>query len=164
MTMNTCRAMAVAVSCGALYLPAAVAQTPLQPHIHFIWMGGNDCPPCVAWRRVELPKLQASPEFKAMQFSYVAKVISSSVPPTLFLPAEVEPYKEQLDDASTRRTGSPQAALVVNGVVHDYFFGTRTAEQIEDMVQAVRSGKAGDYPFPRCLRVSKRGRDCDKPA
>ena len=55
-------------------------------------------------------------------------------------------------------------ATVVNGVVHDYFFGTRTAEQIEDMVQAVRTGRPGDYPFPRCLKVAKTGRACDKPA
>ena len=28
--------------------------------VQLVWMGGNDCPPCVAWRRDELPKLQAS--------------------------------------------------------------------------------------------------------
>ena len=118
--MNVTSSIAVAACC-AVQLSVAHAQTSQEPRIHFIWMGGNDCPPCVVWRRVELPKLQASPEFKAMQFSYVAKVIASSVPPKLFLPAEVEPYKELLDDASNRRTGSPQAALMVNGLVHDYF-------------------------------------------
>lgn len=147
------------------FAPWAQAQTAgAAPHIHFIWMGGNDCPPCVRWRREELPKLQASPEYKHMRFSYVSKVVSSAVPPTLFLPSEVEVFKDQLDEASNRRTGSPQAALMVNGVVHDYFFGTRTAEQIADMVEAVRMGKPGDYPFPRCLKVAKRGRDCEKPA
>lgn len=134
------------------------------PAVHFIWMGGDDCPPCVRWRKEELPKLQASPEFKHMRFSYVRKVVASSVPPTLFLPDEVSPLKDLLDEASNRRVGSPQAALVVNGVVHDYFFGTRTAEQIEDMVQSVRTGRPGDYPFPRCLKVAKTGRACEKPA
>ena len=119
--------------------PLAMAQTaPAQPDIHLIWMGGDDCPPCVRWRKEELPKLQASPAFNQMRFSYVRKVIGSAVPPTLFLPDEVVPYKDQLDEASNRRIGSPQAALMVNGVVHDYFFGTRSAEQITDMVEAVR--------------------------
>jgi hypothetical protein len=155
-------ALGVWVACGA---PLAQAQSVAKaPEIHFIWMGGNDCPPCVRWRREELPKLQASPEFAHMRFTYVTKQVSSAVPPALFLPADVEPYKDQLDEASNRRTGSPQAALLVNGVVHDYFFGTRTAEQIEDMVQAVRTHGPGDYPFTRCLKVAKRGRDCEKPA
>jgi hypothetical protein len=142
----------------------AHAQTPAATQIHFIWMGGDDCPPCVRWRKEELPKLQASPEFKHMRFSYVSKVIGSAVPPKLFLPDEVDPYKDQLDEASNRRIGSPQAALMVNGVVHDYFFGTRTADQITDMVEAVRTGRPADYPFPRCLKVAKTGRTCDKPA
>lgn len=151
------------VACAVLGTPWAMAQSQ-TPDIHFIWMGGNDCPPCVVWRRLELPKLQASPEFKAMRFSYVNKVIGSAVPPRLFLPAEVVPYKDLLDEASGRRVGSPQAALMVNGVVHDYFFGTRTAEEIEAMVQAVRTGQPAEHPFHRCLRVSAQGRGCDRPA
>ena len=155
--------LACAVLCAGL-AGAVQAQTPAVPQIHFIWMGGDDCPPCVRWRKEELPKLQASPEFKQMRFSYVRKVIGSAVPPTLFLPDEVDPYKDQLDEASNRRIGSPQAALMVNGVVHDYFFGTRTADQITDMVEAVRTGRPADYPFPRCLKVAKTGRTCEKPA
>lgn len=149
---------------GFGWMGTAHAQATQAPSIHFIWMGGDDCPPCVRWRKEELPKLQASPEFRHMRFSYVRKVIASAVPPTLFLPDEVAVYKDQLDEASSRRVGSPQAALMVNGVVHDYFFGTRSAEQIADMVEAVRTGRPGDYPFPRCLKVSKSGRACDKPA
>lgn len=159
-----CFVFAAMLACAVVDAPVAQAQSPAPPAIHFIWMGGNDCPPCVAWRRGELPKLLASPEFKHMRFSYVNKVIGSAVPPRLFLPAEVEPYKDLLDEASGRRVGSPQAALVVNGVVHDYFFGTRTAEEIEDMVRSVRTGKPGEYPFHRCLKVAKTGRDCLKPA
>ncbi len=159
-----CAVLLSALLSGCL-VPITWAQTvEPAPQIHFIWMGGNDCPPCVLWRREELPKLQASLEFGHMRFSYVNKVIASSVPPTFFLPSEVALFKDQLDEASNRRAGSPQGALVVNGVVHDYFFGTRTAEQIADMVKAVRTGTPGEYPFPRCLKVTKRGRDCEKPA
>jgi hypothetical protein len=125
-------------------------------------MGGNDCPPCVRWRRDEMPKLQAAAEFQSVRFSYVNKAIRSPVPPLEVLPEEVRPYKDMLDEASNRRTGSPQAALLVNGKVHDYFFGTRTAEHILEMVHAVRHGTT--YPFPRCLKVTVRGKGCEQPA
>ena len=141
-------------------LSGAVAQT--EPAIHFIWMGGNDCPPCVRWRRDEMPKLQAAPEFRSVRFSYVDKAIRSPVPPLDVLPEEVRPYKDQLDEASNRRVGSPQAALLVNGKVYDYFFGTRTAEHILEMVHAVRHGTT--YPFTRCLKVTVRGKGCEVPA
>ncbi len=155
-------AVILATVCGAVQ-PAA-AQPPAAPAIHFIWMGSHDCPPCIVWQRNELPKLQASPDFKAIRFSYVEKAIRAPVPPKALLPAEVQPFKALLDEASGGRTGSPQGALIVNGVMHDYFFGTRTAEQIEEMIQSVRNGKPAEYPFYRCLKVAPRGRDCDKPA
>lgn len=165
--MRFLRVAGFALVCAAAWAGAATAaqaQTAVPPQIHFIWMGDDDCPPCVRWRKEELPRLQASPEFKHMRFSHVRKVIASSVPPTGLLPDEVVPYKDQLDHASNRRVGSPQAALVVNGVVHDYFFGTRTAEQIAEMVEAVRTGQPSHYPFTRCLKVAKKGRECETPA
>lgn len=157
-------AVILATVCGAVQPAAAQAQPPAAPAIHFIWMGSHDCPPCVVWQRNELPKLQASPDFKAIRFFYVEKAIRAPVPPTALLPAEIQPFKALLDEASGGRTGSPQGALIVNGVMHDYFFGTRTAEQIEEMIQSVRNGKPAEYPFHRCLKVAPRGRDCDKPA
>ena len=162
---QTAAAITLAALSGAMQ--PATAQTPppaSAPAIHFIWMGSHDCPPCIVWQRNELPKLQASPDFKAIRFSYVEKDIRSPVPPKALLPAEVQPFKALLDEASGGRSGSPQGALIVNGVMHDYFFGTRTAEQIEEMIQSVRNGKPAEYPFYRCLKVAPRGRDCDKPA
>jgi hypothetical protein len=143
---------------------SAAAQTPVPaqeqgtevvvPQVHFIWMGGNDCPPCVEWRRTELPKLQQMPEFRQIQFSYVVKVIRSTVPPAIFLPAEVRPLKARLDEASGGLGGSPQAALVVNGEVYDYFQGTRTADQLRSMIVAARTG--APYPGQRCLKLAAR--------
>lgn len=50
----------------ALWAPVALAQAaPPQPDIHLIWMGGDDCPPCKAWRTTELPQLLAAPGSKA---------------------------------------------------------------------------------------------------
>lgn len=150
------RALAAA---GAFVALACPAQTRVAPAVHIVWMGGSDCPPCEAWRRDELPKLKASAEFKPITFSYVTKVIRSSVPSSLFLPAEVRPYKDKLDYASSMRTGSPQVAILVNGEVFDYFHGTRSADEMVQMLTAIRLDNT--YPFSRCVKVSKSWRQCE---
>ena len=131
-------------------------------NIRMVVMGGNDCPPCVAWRGLELPKLQQTTAFKAIRFSYVEKTIKSPVPSSIFLPDEVKPYKEKLDDASSGRIGSPQVAIIVNGEIYDYYFGTRTADEVEQMILAIKDG--GKYPFQRCLKLDRATRKCVVPA
>ena len=126
----------------------------------FVWMGGNDCPPCRAWRGVELPKLRTSDEFRAIRFVYVIKTITQAVPPAMFLPDEVKPFKTVLDAASGGGPGSPQAALLVDGQVYDYFFGVRSADDVEKMLRAIRTGTP--YPFRRCERMSSLGRGCER--
>jgi hypothetical protein len=159
--MNLLRALAI-MTCPVLAASGAWAQGPTTPpSVHLIWMGGNDCPPCVAWRQTELPKLQASSEFGAIRFSYVVKTIKSPVPPSLLLPSEVKPYKDKLDFASSGRHGSPQAALMVSGEVYDYFHNARTAEDIERMLSAIRTG--GPYPFQRCIKASRQWGQCEVP-
>lgn len=129
------------------------------PKIHLVWMGGEDCPPCVAWRRFELPKLRQSGEFQRIDFTYVIKGIGSPVPPRIFLPDEIKKYKEILDVAGAGRRGSPQVAVIVNGLVYDYFYGTRSAEDIEKMLLAIRTNVV--YPFKRCLRPYPNSWSCE---
>jgi hypothetical protein len=88
--------------------------------IRFIHMGGNDCPPCVAWRGLEFPKLEKMPVFQTIQNSYVVKTIKSPIPAEVFLPAEVKPLKARLERASAGRAGSPHQMLLVDGEVYDY--------------------------------------------
>lgn len=151
------------VGCVVVAFPVATkAQTekpPEAPNVHVVYMGGDDCPPCVAWRRTELPKLQAAPVFERIKFSYVIKVIRSPVPPSFFLPADVKPLKEKLDYASNGTTGSPHSAILVNGEVYDYFYGTRSAAQWEQMLVAIERGEAS--PLPRCLRLTRQ-RSCER--
>jgi len=138
-----------------LALSAGVcAQT---PRVHMIYMGGNDCPPCVKWRSTELPRLQQMEAFKSIVFTHVQKSIGSTVPPRLFLPSEVKPYKDQLDAASGGQGGSAQVAIIVDGQLYDYYFGTRSAEDVEKMIVAIRSGTK--YPFDRCIK-RERSRAC----
>lgn len=133
---------------------ASGQQNMTKPEILFIYMGGNDCPPCVSWRQIELPKLEATEIFKSIKFFYVTKTIKSTVPPKFFLPAEIKPLKDQLDEASGGIGGSAQTAVVVNGKVYDYYLGTRSAAQISNMLESITAGT--DYPFARC---TQRGRD-----
>jgi hypothetical protein len=135
----------------AAWAVPAFAQQPV-PAIHVVYMGGDDCPPCKAWRQSELPKLEKTAAFRSIRFSYVLKPIRSAVPARIFLPADVKPYKDKLDEASGGRTGSPHFALIVNGEIFDYYFGTRSAEAVEEMILAVQSGDP--YPFDRCLKLS----------
>jgi len=155
----TCIAKAVlaGVAAVAVQLTAAQAQSaPRIPAIHIIYMGGDDCPPCRAWRREELPKLEATAGFKRIKFTYVVKVIRSAVPPAFFMPSEVRPYKAKLDTANNGITGSPQTAILVDGKVFDYYFGTRSAEELEKMIAAIEDGTP--YPFQQCVRRESQGR------
>ena len=129
---------------------AACAALAEPPKVHIIYMGGNDCPPCRAWRAQELPKLEKTEAFKRVKFSYVEKLIRSGVPPSIFLSSDVKPYKDQLDEASNGIVGSPQTAILVDGKVYDYYFGVRKAKDMERMLNAIHDGKA--YPFARCLK------------
>ena len=106
-------AIALVMAVLALASVCAVAQSVDHvPRIMLINMGGNDCPPCVAWRREQLPRLQATEAFRAIRFVHVEKVIGLTVPPRFFLPAEVKPFKDKLDEASGGLGGSPQFAML----------------------------------------------------
>jgi len=128
--------------------------------VHLIWMGGNDCPPCVYWRGSELPKLEKTEVFKTITFSYVIKSVQSAVPSRLFLPDNVKPLKEKLDAANNGRDGSPQYAIVVNGEVFDYYLGGEiSAAKMEKMLLAARDGTR--YPGDRCVKlINRRGSGC----
>lgn len=119
-------------------------------HIHIVYMGGNDCPPCVYWRAHDLQRLKVTEAFRFVKFTYVQKTIPSAVPPAMFLPDEVKPYKDQLDSAGGRRGGSAQVAILVDGELFDYYFGVRSAEDVERMILSIRNGTR--YPFERCLK------------
>lgn len=140
-------ALAVLGACAAA-VPAGAQ--PKGPQVHMIYMGGDDCPPCVAWRREQLPKLQQSDVFRSIRFSYVNKSIRSAVPVSWLLPDEVKLYKDALDRAGGGNIGSPQTAIMVDGKIYDYFWGARAAPDIENMILAIRNHTP--YPYPRCVR------------
>jgi hypothetical protein len=83
------------------------------------------------------------------------------VPAAFLLPDDVRPYKDKLDFASGGLGGSPQFAVLVNGEVYDYYTGTRAADDMVTMIEAIRAGTK--YPYPRCLQRAK-SRACARTA
>lgn len=129
--------------------------------VHMVYMGSSDCPPCSFWMAHDLPRLRAEADFRAIRYSKVEKVIKSPVPPLAFLPDEVKPIKARLDHASSGAHGSAQVAILVDQEIFDYYLGTRTAEQVLAMLQALRTG--APYPYARCLKIVAGGA-CAQPA
>jgi hypothetical protein len=133
------------------FLPSRAFPAPAD--VHFIYFGGSDCPPCVAWRSEELPKLAQTNTFKAIKFTIVDKKISSPVPAAELLPAEIRMYKDKLDFASGGNRGSPQIAILVDGQVIDYYWGIRSADDVEAMLESLLNRKT--YTYPACIRYDK---------
>jgi len=150
-----------------LFLTAVLACSPafagkrISPErIRFIQMGGDDCPPCRTWRAVELPRLQWSPAFGSIWFSYVVKSIRSPVPPQAYLPYDIQHLKAKLDYASGGHASSPHQVIVVDDEVFDYWFGAAGAEEIEARIAALVNGTK--YPYRRCIkRAALKDKSCE---
>lgn len=155
-----CVILAMCVAGSAAW--AQQAPAPGKPRIEFVSMGGNDCPPCMAWRAGDLPKLKAMPEWQLVTFHYVTKAIQSPVPSAFFFPAEAKHLQPALKEASNGWSGSPQQALLVDGKVVDYWWGTAKGEPeaLAAMIRALHEGK----PLPRatCQALDTRT-TCKKP-
>lgn len=83
--------------------------------IDVVYMGDRDCPPCVAWKRVDLPKLQATAWFPHIRFTEIKKPIPEPVPAADKLPEHLRPMHEELVRIINRPKGSPMFALLVDG-------------------------------------------------
>ncbi|MDO8279531.1 MAG: hypothetical protein Q7T63_15550 [Burkholderiaceae bacterium] len=116
------------------------AQGAAARRIDYVYMGGNDCPPCIAWRQTELPRLKAMPEFQLVHFTYVNKSIRSPVPGAVWFPHEIRALREPIFVASKGRTGSPLNAIVVDGRVAIFWWGAWAAEDIAKTVREIHSG------------------------
>jgi hypothetical protein len=132
-------------------VPVGLSGRAAPTRVEMIYFGGNDCPPCVAWRGVELPKLKNMEAFRNVDFTHVYKTVMSTVPGESFLPDHVKPYKSKLDAASGLNRGSAQTAIVVDGEIFDYYYGTRSADDIAARLVAIKRG--GVYPYERCLEL-----------
>lgn len=121
--------------------------------IDFVILGGNDCPPCVAWVATELPKLRALPEFRYVRYTHVTKAVKSPVPPVMFFPDEIKDLQPALMLASSGLTGSPQQAILVDGKVVDYWWGTEKSSPAElaAVFRALHDGTA--LPRKGCTKL-----------
>jgi hypothetical protein len=71
------------------------------------------------------------PEFQYVRYTHVVKAIQSPVPAAFFFPSEIRHLQPALKEAAGGRSGSPHQAILVNGEVVDYWFGTNRSDPTE---------------------------------
>ncbi|MBI3715944.1 MAG: hypothetical protein HY255_08135 [Betaproteobacteria bacterium] len=109
----------VLLACLLTVLPSAQADSGVVVRkasvIDVVYMGDKDCPPCVAWKKVDLPKLQAEAWFPVIRFTEIKKPIGDPVPAADQLPEHLRPMQQELVRIINRPRGSPMFALLVDG-------------------------------------------------
>ena len=67
--------------------------------------------------------------------------------------------KPMLEEASGGLSGSPQFAVIVDGKIYDYYWGTKDAEATEKILISALTGSK--YPKPtRCLQYGESTKIC----
>jgi hypothetical protein len=96
-------------------LTPAVAQTPLT----VIYVGGEDCPPCLSWKNKYKARWLASPEFRKVQWIEVEPASLKQAYQARFWEGELKPIFDQLP----RKSGTPRFLVVQNGRIIDNQLG-----------------------------------------
>jgi len=116
------------LSTPALLL-AACAQTPdptvaaakaAHHGVTFVYIGADDCPPCLTWRKRELPKWEASATRQKVESRQILAAHYSYVSDPYYWPADLLWIK---DDTQLTR-GAPQYVVAKDGKVLLRTFGT----------------------------------------
>jgi hypothetical protein len=88
--------------------------------VTFVYIGADDCAPCQAWRKTELPKFEASGLRRRVDFRAVLAAHWSYVADPYYWPADLAWIK---DDAHLSR-GAPQYVVAQDGKLLLRSFGT----------------------------------------
>lgn len=133
----------IIVNCFFVLLSAPATAA---PEINFIYFGAADCSYCRAWESIELPKLQAAPEWQRVKFTKIVKSIPAPMPGAFWWPADIRhlqaAVKEKFNERRIRG-GTPMYALVVDGEV--VYFGRGVsriaAERLLPLISAALAAK-----------------------
>jgi len=109
--------------------------------IDLVYLGENGCPPCRAWKALDLPKLERSPEFAQIRYTAVIKVIPAPVPPQWLLPAHLRPMRDEIVRVINRSAGAPMFALLVDGHGVSGGWGTSAYDRLLPLLQLAVSRK-----------------------
>ena len=88
--------------------------------VTFVYVGADDCPPCQAWRKSELPRFEASTLRQRVDFRSVLAAHWSYVGDPYYWPAELAWIRADTDIAR----GAPQYVVAKDGKVLLRSFGT----------------------------------------
>jgi hypothetical protein len=109
--------------------------------IDLVYLGENGCPPCRAWKALELRKLEQSPEFAQIRYTPITKVIPAPVPPQWALPAHLRPMRDEMVRVINRSSGAPMFALLIDGHGVSGGWGTPAYDRLLPLLQQAVSRK-----------------------
>lgn len=125
----------VATRRGWIRWPVMLPALKRDSVIDLVYLGGPDCPYCMAWKAGDLPRLQAMPLYREIRFTEVVKRIADPVPPASGLPAHLAPMREEIARVIDRTRGSPMFALLVDGKGVAGGYGTRPYHEMVPVIE-----------------------------
>jgi len=110
----------LAAACAETRGAGEAARRAAHRGVTFVYVGADDCPPCLTWRKTELPKFEASPLRRDVDFHAIFAARWSYVADPYYWPAELAWLRA---DAELKR-GAPQFVVARDGKVLLRSFGT----------------------------------------
>jgi hypothetical protein len=127
----------VATRRGWIRWPVRLPPVRRDSVIDLVYLGGPDCPYCVAWKAGDLPRLKAMPIYREIRFTEVLKRIADPVPPPEGLPSHLSPMRDEIARVVNRTGGSPMFALLVDGKGVMGGFGTRPYHEMIPVIETL---------------------------
>ena len=84
-----------------------------KPNIAVIYIGAEDCAPCLVWRRDHWPRFAGSPDFSHLAYREVMSPKLFDLLEDSYWPEDLRQYRNRFDQSS----GVPLWYIVVNGEV-----------------------------------------------
>lgn len=127
---------------------AASSQGTRKKQIDFVYFGAHDCPSCVSWKAIDLPKLKGSSLFGQVRFTEVVKGIRSPIPSAYWFPEEIKHLREPIAE-KIKGAGSPMFAILTDGQVVASWKGTRKSpEEILSIIEKQALPSSGTTSNP----------------
>jgi hypothetical protein len=97
----------------------AVSGASARHDVTLVYVGADDCPPCISWQRGAGASFRASPEFAQLTYREVKSPTLLDVLKDEYWPHDLRAYRDRLD----RGAGVPLWLVVVDHEIVEHGFG-----------------------------------------